>query len=73
MVWVLGAGGLVATAVGGYFQIDGMSKRSALDGCSPRCAQDVVDDARRSLWVGNVVLIVGVAALVTATVLYVTR
>jgi hypothetical protein len=73
IVYVLGAGGLAALGVGGYFQIHGMSARQDLYSCAPSCAQTEVDDARRSLWVGNVVLGVGIVALVAATVLYFTR
>jgi len=73
LVYALGAGGLLALGIGGYFQIDGMSSRQDLYGCAPRCAQGDVDDARRSLWIGNIGLGVGVVALVAATVLYFTR
>lgn len=73
LVWVLGATGIVAAGVGGFFQFSGMSKKSDLDGCSPSCNRDDVDTARTHLWTGNVVLGVAAVALVGAAVLYLTR
>jgi hypothetical protein len=73
LVYVLGATGIVATAVGGYFQLSGMSKRSDLQTCAPRCTEGEVDDARRTLWVGNIALGVGVVSLGAALWMYLVR
>jgi hypothetical protein len=73
LAYVLGGSGLLATAVGGYFQASGMSKRSDLGECAPRCTQADVDDARNTLWAGNIVLGAGVLALGAALYVYLTR
>ena len=73
LVYVLGAAGIVATGIGGYFQLTGMSQRSDLSACQPGCPTSRVDDARRNMWIGNVGLTIGVLSLAGAIVLYLTR
>lgn len=73
LVYVLGAAGLVAAGVGAYFQLDGMTARSDLYACSPRCPEAQVDDAREALWIGNIGLGAAAIALAAAAVLYLTR
>jgi hypothetical protein len=73
LVYVLGAAGIAVATIGAYFQIAGMSKRSDLFTCEPACSSSQVDDARRSLWIGNVALTVGVVSLAGALVLYFLR
>jgi hypothetical protein len=73
IVYALGGLGVVAAAVGTYFQIAGMSQQSGLGTCKPSCPESQIDSARTSLWVGNVTLVVAVASLATAAVLYLTR
>jgi hypothetical protein len=73
IVYAVGGLGVVAAAVGTYFQIAGMSQQSGLGGCKPGCQESEIDSARTSLWVGNVTLVVAVASLATAAVLYLTR
>jgi hypothetical protein len=73
LVYVLGSTGIVVTALGGYFQVAGMEKRDDLVRCEPACVPSDVEDARRTLWAGNIMLGVGVVALVSAAVLYFTR
>lgn len=73
LTWVLGGSGLAVVAIGSYFQLSGMSKRSDLSSCTPHCPQADVDDARSTLWIGNIVLGVGVVALAAATIVYLTR
>jgi len=68
--WVLGGIGLAALGGFAYFALDGRSKKSDLDGCSPRCDPDQVDRARRSFLIGDIFLAVGVSALAGATVVY---
>jgi len=65
--------GLVAMAVGGYFQISGMSQQSSLGDCKPDCREGQIDSARTALWAGNVSLLIAAASLATATVLYLSR
>jgi hypothetical protein len=72
-LYVLGAAGVAITGAGTYFQIDGLSKRSSLNGCSPTCSPGAVSDARNTLWVGNVALGVGIVTLAAAVWLYLAR
>ena len=71
--YVLGGTGIVAGAVGTYFEVSGLVKRSDLQGCQPGCAPGNVDSARTTLWVGNIALGVGVLALAGAVIVYLTR
>jgi hypothetical protein len=73
LVYVLGVAGIAVGAAGGYFQVSGMLKRSALDVCAPRCSSEEVEDARQSLWAGNVLIGLSVASLAAAAWLYLSR
>jgi hypothetical protein len=73
LTYAFGGLGVAAALVGAAFQISGMGKRSDLFACRPACGQDQVDSAERTLWVGNILLGVGVVSLAVATWLYVTR
>jgi hypothetical protein len=73
LVYVLAAVGGATGGFGTYFQISGMTATSDLDGCAPTCSQNAVDDARRSLWAGNILIGVGVVSLAAAAVFYLTR
>jgi hypothetical protein len=73
VVYVLGGAGLAVAAVGTYFQIAGMNDASSLGGCQPNCPQEQIDNARTTLWAGNVTLAVGVVTLAAAVVLYLVR
>ena len=70
--WI-GIVGVVSAAVGIPFQIIGMQELGSLDRCKPDCTTSSRDSARTALWVGNVGLGLGVAALATAVVLYAVR
>ena len=73
LVYVLGSTGIVASAFGAYFQVSGMSQRSDLHRCAPDCAESDIDEARRSLWIGNIALGAGVLSLGAALWLYLAR
>jgi hypothetical protein len=73
LTYVFGSVGAVTLGFGMYFQLSGMSQRSALDACAPSCSAGQVDDARRSLWAGNILLGVSVVAIAAAVYFYVAR
>jgi tetratricopeptide (TPR) repeat protein len=66
----LGLGGiaLAGLGVGAYFEASGWSKRAGLDACNGSCAQDSIDDARRTMLVGDVFL--GASAVLAAATAY---
>jgi hypothetical protein len=72
-VYVVGGAGVVITGVATFFQVSGMSKVSGLNSCKPDCSVASRNDARTTLWVGNVGLGVGVLTLATAAVLFIRR
>ena len=75
-VFVAGAVGLVAAAIGTYFEISGLSQRHDLDtSCklTATCTQSQVDAARNQLRIGDVALGGGILFLAGATVLYLVR
>ena len=75
-VYVTGAIGIVATAVGAYFEIAGFSSRHQLDTtCRPArtCSQAQVDFARAQIGVGDAALGGGLLFFASAAILYFTR
>jgi hypothetical protein len=75
LVYVLGGLGVVGLAGFATFGIIGLDQRSDLDGlCSPSCTDDELDaNGRRSFLIADISLGVGAAALVAATIVYLTR
>jgi hypothetical protein len=71
--WVAGSLGLVATGIGTYFEISGLSRRSDLNSCKPACTQSQVDSARTQVRVGDVTLAGGIVLLAGALLVYATR
>jgi hypothetical protein len=72
--YVLGSAGLVSLGVSSIFYADGLSTKSDLDdSCRPSCAADDVDSLRRSFLFGDAFLVVGIAALSAATLVYLLR
>jgi hypothetical protein len=71
-VWILGGIGLASLGVGGGFGIAGLSQKSTLDECRPRCASSEVDTMQRSFLVGDVLMGVGIVSLGAAAILYFT-
>ncbi|MDB4963588.1 MAG: uncharacterized protein JWP01_3587 [Myxococcales bacterium] len=69
-VYVLGAVGVGALAVGGIVGSLGVVARGDLAACRPGCAQDEIDAVARKFLIADVAFIVGAAAIGTATVLY---
>jgi hypothetical protein len=71
----LGLGGiaLAGLGVGAYFEASGWSKRAGLDGCNGSCSQDSIDDARRTMLVGDIVLGAGVVVAGATAYFYFTR
>jgi hypothetical protein len=75
-VFVAGAVGLVATGVGAYFEVSGLTERHDLDvSCKPSasCTDSQVTTARTQVRVGDVAVGGGLLFLATAMVLYLTR
>jgi hypothetical protein len=75
-VYVSGAVGIFATAVGTYFEISGFSQRHGLDtSCKPTqtCTQAQVDSARNQMRAGDLTIGGGLVFLASAAVLYFTR
>lgn len=72
-VWIFGGASVVALALSGVFAIDGLSRKSDLDGCKPRCAADDVDAMNARFTMADVALGAGVMAGLAAVWLYVTR
>jgi hypothetical protein len=70
---VLAGVGAVGVGVFAYFGIAGLNVRSDLDACKGGCAEADVDEGKRDFLIGDTALVVGVAALGLATVLFVTR
>src|SRR5262249_19486390 len=73
LVYVLGGVSALSLGIAGGFYISALSQKNTLDGCRPRCAVSDVDTMRRTYLVGDVLLGVGVVALATAAILFVTR
>jgi len=74
--WVAGTVGVVATGVGAYFEISGLSQRHDLDeSCRPTstCTDSQVNSARTQLRVGDAAIGGGLLFLAGAVVLYFTR
>lgn len=72
-VYVGGAVTVITAALGGYFQISGMTKRADLSECAPTCTTNAVDDARQTLWTGNILLGTALVSLGVTMFLYFTR
>ena len=73
-VYVLGGVAVLGGAGFAYFGITGSNKQDDLKtSCSPSCSSDDVKNLRSKYLLADVSLGVGVAALVTSTVLYLTR
>lgn len=75
MSWVLGGLGLAAVTTGSIFWIIGETDRSRLsDSCArtSSCSQGDVDDAQRTLTVGDYAVAAGAASLVAALAIYFT-
>jgi len=72
LVYVLAPTGVAMLALGGYFQVTSMDQRSDLHECAGRCAQDDVDEARRNMWTGNILLTASAITLFAAAYLYFT-
>jgi hypothetical protein len=73
IVYPLAAVGVLGLAGFGYFALDGLSKKSALDECRPNCAQSDVDTAKRRFLIGDISLSVGVVALAAASYFFFDR
>jgi hypothetical protein len=75
LAFVLGGVGLLGGAAFGVFSGIGLSQKGDLDdlGCKPGCAEEDVDDVRRSFLIGDIALATGVVAVGAAVVVYLTR
>jgi hypothetical protein len=73
--FVIASGTIGALALGSFafFGIRGLSLRSDLFDCTPKCAQSEIDDARRHLLVADVSLGVSAVAFGVAAYLYFSR
>lgn len=72
-VWIFGGASVVALAVSGVFALDGLSRKSDLDGCKPHCAAADVDAMSARFTMADVALGAGVMAGLAAVWLYLTR
>jgi hypothetical protein len=72
-VWLFGGASVVALATSAVFAIDGLGKKSDLDGCKPRCAPADVDAMSSSFTFADVALGAGVMAGAAAVYLFLTR
>ena len=73
-VYVLGGVGVLGAAGFAYFGITGSNKQDDLkSSCAPSCSSDDAKSVRSKYLLADVSLGVGVAALVTSTILYLTR
>jgi hypothetical protein len=76
IVYVTGAIGIFAEAVGAYFEGSGLSQRHGLDSsCKPTtsCSQSQVDAARNQVRVGDITIGGGLLFLAGTAILYFTR
>ncbi len=72
-VWLFGGASVVALATSAVFALDGLSKKSDLDACKPRCLSSDVDAMSSSFTFADVALGAGVMAGAAAVYLFVTR
>lgn len=70
--WVLGGAGVAAVAVGAVFEIMGLSQKSDLEACKPRCSPDDADAMTRNFVIGDIALVSGGVALGAALVVLLT-
>jgi hypothetical protein len=70
--WVLGGAGVAAVAVGAVFEIMGLSKKSDLEECKPRCSIEDADAMTRNFVIGDIALVSGGVALGAALVVLLT-
>lgn len=70
--WVLGGAGVAAVAVGAVFEIMGLSQKSDLEACKPRCSADDADAMTRNFVIGDVALVSGGVALGAALIVLLT-
>lgn len=70
IVYVLGVFGIASLTGGAIVGINGFSRRSELDRCSPACDPDDVASARRTFIVSDVLLGAGAVSLAAAAYLY---
>lgn len=68
--YVLGALGIVALGVGGYFGYTAKTRADELEDCRPDCTRDDADAMRQKALVADISFGVGVVALGVATVLW---
>ena len=71
--YVFGGASVLALGVAGVFALDGLSRKSDLDACRPRCAPDEVDAMTARFTLADVALGAGVMAGAAAIYLFVTR
>lgn len=72
-VYVFGSASVLALGVAGVFTLDGLSRKSDLDACRPRCAPDEVDAMTARFTLADVALGAGLMAGAAAIYLLLTR
>lgn len=72
-VWIFGGVSVVALATSAVFAIDGLSKKSDLDDCKPRCSSGDIDAMSTRFTLADVTLGAGLMAGAAALYLYFTR
>lgn len=72
-VWLFGAASVVALGTSAAFAIDGLSRKSTLDDCKPRCAPSDVDAMSARFTVADVALGAGIGLGAAALWLFFTR
>jgi hypothetical protein len=75
VVWILGGVAVVGAAGFTTFGLIGNSKKSSLEksGCQPFCSTSDVDTAMRNYQIADISLAVGVVALVSGSIFFLTR
>ncbi len=72
-VWIFGGVSVAALATSAIFAIDGLGKKSDLDGCKPHCSSSDVDAMSARFTFADVALGAGIMAGAAAVWLYLTR
>jgi hypothetical protein len=72
-VWIFGGVSVVALGAATVLTVDGLSRKSELDACKPRCGADDVDAMSARFTMADFALGAGVAAGAAAVYLFLTR
>ncbi len=71
--WVFGGASVAALATAAVFAVDGLGKKSDLEGCKPGCSSSDVNAMSTSFTIADVALGAGIVAGLAATYVFLTR